>query len=146
MRILGLMSLWLLFSGGPGRAAETPEQLTEAVRAAERAFAESMANRDLGAFAAFVADDAVFFGTEVLQGRDEVVAGWRAFFEGPTAPFSWAPETVVVLESGTLAHSSGPIFDVQGRQVATFNSVWRRESNGGWRVVCDKGCDGCRCK
>jgi ketosteroid isomerase-like protein len=57
-----------------------------------------------------------------------------------TAPFSWRPETVEVLESGTLALSSGPVFDAAGQPIGAFNSIWRLEADGRWRVVFDKGC------
>jgi ketosteroid isomerase-like protein len=96
--------------------------------------------------AALVASDAVFFGDTALRGRQAVVSGWQRFFEGPDAPFSWSAESVEVLESGTLAHSSGPVLDRQGNRVGTFNSIWRREADGSWKVVFDKGCDACRCK
>ena len=49
------------------------------------------------------------------------------------------------LDSGSLAYSSGPVFDPKGKRVATFNSVWRREADGTWRVVFDKGCNACDC-
>ena len=49
------------------------------------------------------------------------------------------PAIVVVLDSGTLALSSGPVFDPAGQQVATFTSIWRREAKGVWRIVFDKG-------
>jgi ketosteroid isomerase-like protein len=45
----------------------------------------------------------------------------------------------------TLALSSGPVRDASGRRVGTFNSVWRREGDGRWRVVFDKGCRVCEC-
>ena len=59
---------------------------------------------------------------------------------GPDAPFSWRPEVVQVLDSGTLALTSGPVRDPTGRRTGTFNSIWRREPNDQWRVVFDKGC------
>ena len=58
------------------------------------------------------------------------------------APFSWRPEVVEVLDSGTLALTSGPVRDPTGKQTGTFNSIWRREPDGRWRVVFDKGCPG----
>ncbi|MCA9739370.1 MAG: nuclear transport factor 2 family protein [Gemmatimonadota bacterium] len=124
-------------------AAQTPEQtrLAAEVRTAERAFARSMADRDHAAFTSFLAEEAVFFtGAEPLRGREAVAAGWRPFFDGPEAPFSWEPETVEVLPSGTLALSSGPVRAPDGTRSGTFNSVWRLDADGRWRVVFDKGC------
>lgn len=125
---------------------ETMEALAQQVRAAETAFARSMADRDLEAFASHVADDAVFFGqTKATHGKDAVVAGWKPLFDGPKAPFSGEPTQVEVLDSGTLAHSSGPVRSPEGKQTGTFNSIWRREADGTWKVVFDKGCDVCNC-
>lgn len=109
------------------------------VRARETAFAKTMADRDLAAFGLFIADEAVFFGAQPLRGRTRVVAAWSRFFEGTTAPFSWAPDTVEVLASGTLALTSGPVTDADGKPAGRFNSIWRLEADGVWRVVFDKG-------
>ena len=126
--------------------AEAPAALADEVRAAETAFAASMANRDFKAFSARVADEAIFYGEHgPLEGKAAVLAAWKGFFDGPKAPFSWKPEVVEVLASGTLAHSSGPVLDPDGKRVGTFNSVWRREPDGQWRVVFDKGCAVCNC-
>jgi len=129
------------------RAADcqTTSALAAQVRAAETAFAKSMADRDQGAFASFVANEAVFFGDQrVLRGKAAVVAGWKAFFDGARAPFSWAPDAVEVLDSGTLALTSGPVRDPDGRQIGTFTSIWRREAGGAWKIVFDKGCPPCQ--
>jgi ketosteroid isomerase-like protein len=121
--------------------AQAPADLDTQVRDAERAFAGTMAQRDHAAFGRFLADEALFFGRQgVLRGRTAVMEGWKPFFEGPDAPFSWEPETVEVLDSGTLALSSGPVRDKSGRQVGTYNSIWRLEKDGQWKVVFDKGC------
>lgn len=125
--------------------AATPAELAAQVRAAESGFAQSMADRDFKAFSKFVSEEAVFFGeADVSRGKSAVQAAWKKFFDAAEAPFSWRPEHVEVLPSGTLAHSSGPVFDRGGRQVGTFNSIWRLE-NGEWRVIFDKGCTACNC-
>ena len=125
---------------------QDPEALTRQVFAAESAFAQTLAARDSQAFATYVALDAVFVGRRAtLRGRAAVVAGWHPFFEGRAAPFSWSPDMVEVLESGALALSSGPVRDPNGRQVGTFNSIWRRDPDGRWQVVFDKGCPVCDC-
>lgn len=110
------------------------------VRASEQAFAQTLADRDFAAFMSFVSPEAVFFdGAEVLRGARAVADAWRAYFDGPEPPFSWRPETVEVLESGQLALSSGPVLAADGRRVGTFNSIWRRNADGAWKVVFDKG-------
>ena len=126
----------------PGAAlAQSPtDSLREQVFAAERAFARSMAERNFEAFGGFVANDSVFFSGKTPQrGRAAVLAGWKAFFDGPTAPFSWEPDQVEVLDSGDLAIGTGPVRDPQGKVVARFNSIWRRSAQGQWQVVFDKG-------
>ena len=118
--------------------------LAAEVRAAETAFAKTMADRDHAAFTAMLADEAVFFGSKtILRGRTAVSEGWRPLFEGSQAPFSWAPDKVEVLDSGTLALSTGPVFDPGGARTGTFNSVWRRGDDDRWRIVFDNGCPPC---
>jgi ketosteroid isomerase-like protein len=112
----------------------------------ERAFARTMADRDFAAFKSFLSDEAVFFtGPTPLRGKERVAGGWQRFYEKPDAPFSWEPEQVQVLESGELALSTGPVRDANGKVVATFTSIWRREAPGQWRIIFDKGNDICDC-
>jgi len=121
-------------------ATSAPDSPQQQVFAAERAFAQSMADRNVSAFATHVSDEAIFFnGASVLHGKKEVLATWSQFFKGRTAPFSWEPDRVEVLQSGTLALSTGLVRDSNGKVIGRFNSVWRREAPGVWRVVFDKG-------
>lgn len=125
-------------------AAATHEELVAQVRAAETAFAATMAARDHDAFGAFLAEEAVFFSDAgPLRGAAAVKDAWRRFFTAQAAPFSWRPETVEVVASGTLALTSGPVLDPQGRHVADFQTIWRLEPDGKWRVVFDRGSDVC---
>jgi ketosteroid isomerase-like protein len=107
----------------------------------ETAFAATMANRDLDAFASFLDEEAVFFaGPTELRGAEAVAEAWAPFFATETAPFSWRPEVVSVLDSGTLGLTSGPVFDPEGNRIGTFNSIWRRSPEGVWKIVFDRGC------
>ncbi len=112
----------------------------EQVFAVERAFAKTLAERDPEAFATFISDEAVFFdGAQPLRGKAAVTAAWARYFEGVEAPFSWEPDEVEALESGELALSTGPVRDSTGTPVARFNSIWRLEAPGVWRIVFDRG-------
>lgn len=133
-------------AGASMRAQNAGRPPADVVADRERAFAASMAKRDLDAFAAHLSAEAVFFsspdGLSVLRGKRAIVEGWKRFFEGPTPPFSWSPETAQVLDSGTLAMTTGPVRDGNGKITGRFSSVWRLEPDGQWRVVFDRGC-GC---
>lgn len=131
----------LLAMSTANAAAPDPESLAREVADTERAFARTMAERDHAAFRSFLAEEAVFFPapTVALRGAQAVAEAWKDYFVGPEAPFSWEPEVVQVLDSGTLALSSGPVRNPEGEIVGTFTSIWRKESPGTWRIVFDKG-------
>jgi ketosteroid isomerase-like protein len=110
------------------------------VKAREIAFAKTMADRDLDAFRTFISPEAIFFsGNDPLRGHDAIAKAWAPLFEGEAAPFAWHPDVVEVLESGRLALSSGPIRGPSGEELGRFNSTWRKDADGQWRVVFDKG-------
>ncbi|TDG11422.1 nuclear transport factor 2 family protein [Seongchinamella unica] len=139
------MVLTMLASKGYTMSDESnPESLRQQVERTEQAFAATMAERDFEAFKTFLDENAIFFsGEKPLRGAEQVALAWESFFQDEAAPFSWTPDTVEVLATGDLALSSGPVYDPQGKLVGRFNSIWRRQSSGEWRVVFDKGSDAC---
>jgi ketosteroid isomerase-like protein len=143
MTIQSLLAVLVLTAVGatavPARQSNT--DLQAQVRETERAFAKTMADRDHPAFTALLSEEAIFFGGGApLRGKAAVTAAWKPFFEGAQAPFSWEPDVVEVLDSGTLALSSGPVRDPEGKITGTFSSIWRRDADGTWRIIFDKGC------
>ena len=139
-RLATLLFSAAVFAPLPFEVAGQGEPVAADVEAREIAFAKTMADRDFAAFLTFVSPEAVFFnGNEALRGREVIASAWARFFEGPTAPFSWHPDVVQVLESGQLALTSGPVRNASGGDADRFNSIWRRDADGQWRVVFDKG-------
>lgn len=133
-----------------GACASTPKSQSyfypDQVRDSELAFARSMADRDFNTFKSFLSDDAIFFdGDRSTRGKERVAEAWKPYFTGPKAPFSWQPAVVQVLSSGDLALTSGPVLDPDGKLIARFNTIWRQEAPGVWRVVFDKGTEVCNC-
>jgi len=150
MRIAIVIVIALSIAAIAGCTAMTPKpstaNLQKQVADTERAFAKTMADRNHAAFVSFLADESIFFTSKsALRGKQAVADAWKAFYEGPAAPFSWEPKTVEVLDSGTLALSSGPVYDPKGKNVATFTSIWRLEAPGTWKVIFDKGNEVCDC-
>lgn len=132
--------LLLVLSGCSSTANEAVNSAAPEVESREIAFARTMEERDFEAFFTFISTEAIFFnGNETLRGHDAIAKAWAPLFEGETAPFSWHPDMVEVLESGTLALSTGPIRSPSGEILGRFNSIWRKDKDGQWRVIFDKG-------
>lgn len=136
----------LAFAGSIPAPVEPPDFPQRQVRCAEIAFSLAVETRDRAAFASLVDADARFVGQGVLRGREQVVAGWSVFFDNEYPRLAWRPSVIEVLESGDLALSRGPYLLTTREEDGglreswgLFNSVWRLDDRGHWRVVFDAG-------
>jgi uncharacterized protein (TIGR02246 family) len=139
MRILSGSLLLLLTSqvlAGP----------VDEVRCREIGFSLAAEARDAERFASFIDADARFVGSSVLQGTEAIVEAWLVFFSVDGPSIKWRPQFVEVLDDGTLALTRGPYrviaideFGNRSESWGTFNSVWRKQDDGSWKVVFDAG-------
>lgn len=109
------------------------------VKAAEIAFAKTMADRRFDRFGDFVAEDAVFNGNDMLIGRAAVLKAWKAYFDAPKPPFSWAPDKIAPTADRHYALSTGLVHDADGKLMGRFTTIWRKDADGHWRAVADQG-------
>ena len=116
------------------------------VRCREISFSLAAEERDAERFTASIDDDARFVGNTVTRGPAVIAEAWKPFFAADGPRIRWRPQFVEVLEDGTLALTRGPYrvisTDADGAAVerwGTFNSVWRRQDDGDWKVVFDAG-------
>jgi ketosteroid isomerase-like protein len=119
---------------------------TDEVRCAEIRFSLAAEQHNPAAFEAAIDPDARFVGGEVEHGPAAVMQAWAPFFEPDGPRIAWRPRFVEVLASGDLALTRGPYrLETKGKdgqavvRWGTFNSVWRRQPDGGWQVVFDAG-------
>lgn len=146
LRSLSLLAACLMLAAAAASsgtyARDSNMDLKRQVMEAERGFAATMKARDFDAFQRYIADEAIFLSAAgPLRGKRAIARGWRPYFDKPQAPFSWEPEEVEVVESGTLAYSGGPIYNAAGQRIGRFNSIWRLKAPGQWEVVFDRGSD-----
>jgi ketosteroid isomerase-like protein len=116
------------------------------VRCREIAFSQSAEQKDIGSFRSFLDSDARFVGGVVTRGPDDIVAAWQPFFTDGGPTIKWRPQFVEVLDDGELALTRGPYRmiaeDPDGNRVehwGTFNSIWRKNTDGDWHVIFDAG-------
>ena len=146
--ILGLASATIAGVARVGAQVTQGGPNPQSVADVERAFAATMARRDATAFGSFISLEAIFMGSSdtprVLRGRQAIVEGWKQFFDGAAAPFSWEPDIVEVTDSGGMALTSGPVHGPNGELIGRFNSIWRLEPDNKWRVIFDRGAPVCQ--
>ncbi|HUD96428.1 MAG TPA: DUF4440 domain-containing protein [Woeseiaceae bacterium] len=138
----GMILLVILLASGD------TDPLRHSVICAETGFSRAAESRNLSKFLGFLDEEARFVTGEVLRGPTEIGAAWSAFFADDGPEIRWRPAIVEVVADGTLAISRGP-YRIQGRNAdgekvvswGTFNSTWRRQSNGAWKVLFDAGGD-----
>ena len=112
--------------------------------AAERKFAAmSVSSNTQAAFLANLGDDAVLFHPYAVNGRK-----WFEAHPGGSGLLTWDPSLAVVSQSGDLGWTTGPWEYRKTRAMSEtplayghFATVWRRESDGVWRVAIDCGID-----
>ena len=132
----------LLFLAAPASAAD----LADEVRCREIGFSLAAESQDAERFASFIDHDARFVSSRVLRGPADITEAWTVFFADDGPRIKWRPRIVEVLEDGKLALSRGPFRviapDADGKPTeswGTFNSIWRLQDDGSWKVVFDAG-------
>ena len=123
-------------------------ELTEEVRCREIGFSKSVESQNAEKFVSFIDADARFVGNSAMRGTAAIAEAWGIFFTDNGTSIKWRPRFVEVLEDGKLALTRGPFRmittneeGVETEHWGTFNSVWRLNADGVWRVVFDAGSD-----
>ena len=131
----------ILFMGSTALA-----DLADEVRCQEIGFSISAETRDVESFVSFIDADARFVVNSVARGPAAIAEAWNVFLSDDGPAIKWRPQFVEVLEDGTLALTRGPYrmitTDDDGNKTeywGTFNSVWRLQPDGEWKVVFDAG-------
>jgi len=108
---------------------------------AERAFAAaSLARGTRAAFLEFLAEDSILFRPGPVPGKK-----WIEDHPAPSTLLTWEPAFADVAQSGDLGYTTGP-WEIrstgpkdQPTAYGHFVSIWKRQTDGIWKVVVDLG-------
>jgi ketosteroid isomerase-like protein len=110
-----------------------------AIRAAEKALAEAFESPDPTAWVDFYTDDAIFVGpgAPAIEGRGALVdaAPHISISSMEIAPVSTVGTGDFAATLGNVTWVSGAERSDAGRVRRRFLMVWRRESDGRWRIA-----------
>jgi uncharacterized protein (TIGR02246 family) len=127
----------------PAPVSSAPDQIL----ALEAAMMAAGAEKGADGYMSFYADDAVELpnGEAALQGRD-AIRKTMDFLNDKNNRLTWTPHRVEVARSGDLAYSYGTFefrsIGKDGRPASEYGkyaTVWKKQSDGRWRVVLDMG-------
>lgn len=129
-------------SSSPSGSRATDEA---AIRAADAAWSQSVA-KGVDAMLAFYADDAAVLAPNAPMANDAESRRkmLTEFFAIPGFSLSWQAGKVEVARSGDIGYSLGTyqmsMNDSKGQPMSDrgkYVSVWRKQSDGSWKVVVD---------
>ncbi len=136
---VGALLFDLQLASGAAHAAAPEATTLDTLVAAERAFSALSVERGMKeAFLTYLAGDAIVFRPGPTSGKEV----WTSR-PSPAGVLAWAPDYAEISGAGDLGVTSGPWEYGTARGQASacghFVSVWRRTTNGPWRVAVDIG-------
>jgi ketosteroid isomerase-like protein len=112
----------------------------------EARFAKDVLERGGAGFAAWFAEDGVALGNGVAPLIGKLAISDSAKWLPAVYQLTWTPTEAEMGPSGdmgyTWGHYEGHSKDANGNPVTTsgrYMTIWRKESNGAWKVVLDAG-------
>jgi ketosteroid isomerase-like protein len=135
--------------GGNGSASATADsgQFVNDIKALEAQWSKDYGDKALGGAVNPYSHDALvmFPGQPVMKGSDAIRAGLTGAFADPKFKLSFAPDKVVVSDSGDMAYSVGkfdqtatdPKTNQAVHATGSYVTVYKRAANGAWKAVAD---------
>ena len=125
----------------------SPKPTAEMLKQLEGEFMRAAAQKGSAGYMSYYADDAVEVpnGANLIQGKVEIAKG-MGFLDDKNNRLTWTPVGADMSASGDLGYTYGTYEfhskDKDGKPVVEYGkytSIWKRQKDGGWKVVLDMG-------
>lgn len=117
-----------------------------AIREADAAFAQATKERGIEGWMSYFADDAYVGTNPSVRGKLELRRFYQNLFSRRDLKLEWTPAHAELFKSGIMGYSSGrytmSFTNFQGQttlQNGTYLTVWQKQPDGTWKVLCDFG-------
>jgi ketosteroid isomerase-like protein len=137
----GLLALFVLI----GCNKHTSLDMNKELIAVDKAYSALSKEKGMNfAFLAYVAKDGVMLSPNrmPLVGKSNIETLFRG--DDSNKEFTWEPLYADVAKSGELGYTYGTyqIIAVENSEKGTYVSIWKKDSNGKWKLVLDSGNEG----
>src|SRR5579863_9881524 len=128
-------------------ASAAPKATAETLKQLEADFMKAAAEKGSAGYMSYYADDAVEVpnGEDFLKGK-EAIAKTMGFLDDKNNSLTWTPVGADISASGDLGYTYGTFEfrskDKDGKPVVDqgkYTSIWKKQKDGGWKVVLDMG-------
>lgn len=112
-----------------------------AIRQADEAWVKAIEAKSVDLTAAVYDHEAVTAGSAMFPARGIAAfrENWATLFSQPDFNLTWKTDTIVVIESGTIAYATGTWSQLgpTGNVTGPYLAVWRKQPDGQWKVLID---------
>ena len=127
--------------------AASPKATAETLKQLEGEFMKAAIEKGSQGYMSYYADDSVEVpnGGPLIQGKAEIAKG-MSFLDDKNNSLLWTPVGADISSSGDLGYTYGTFEfhskDKDGKPTVEhgkYTSIWKKQSDGSWKVVLDMG-------
>ena len=132
----------------PAQSSVTDPEIRKAIDAGNAKYVEAFAKSDAGALAGLYDESGSRFSPNgvVVRGRPAIAESVAAFMKSVTGPIKVNIETQdlwleddLAYETGKYTYTFTPPGKTETQTGGHYVTVWKRQADGGWRIMADMG-------
>ncbi len=145
--VVALLVATIVLPGPRPTVAASPRASADTLKQLEGEFMKAAAEKGSAGYMSYYAEDAVEVpnGGPLIRGKIEIAKG-MGFLDDKHNQLTWAPVGADISAAGDLGYTYGTYEfhsqDKNGKatvEYGKYTSIWKKQADGGWKVVLDMG-------